>query len=448
LAPDSIPRLNEVQVDGRVALFALGLTLVTSVFFGLVPARALSARTTAERLKSGRLVGGNRDRGRSALVVAELTLSIVLLLAAAVLTRSFIRLLAWDPGFDRSGVSVAWTLVPPAPGRNTQSAVALLERLREETAAVPGVVSAGLASGGPLFGGAETGVIDVAGAPPVPPDQAPTVNWYDVDPNYFRTLDRRVVAGRGFTAADVNGAPPTAMVNETLAARLFSGRSPLGQRVTVQGHAADIVGLVADVRPLRPDRGVPAEIFWPIRQFPRYGAYLIVRTAPGAPGVERAVNDRAAAIDPAIRLAAWTPLERQFDTALVSPRFNMLLLGVFALVAIGLAAIGLYGVIACSVATRTREIGVRMALGATSRDVVRGVVAGSARLALLAAGLGVTTTFALGRILSSVAYGVTVADPLVLAATLGGFAIVTLIAGYIPARRASRIDPLAALRSE
>jgi len=381
-------------------------------------------------------------------VVTELALSVMLLLGAGVLTRSFAQLVSWDPGFDRSGVSVSWLLVPPTRDVSARSAVTRLDQARDAVAAAPGVKAAGLTSAGPLFGGVETGAVAIAGQPPLPPDQMPTTNWHDVDPRYFAALGRPIVKGRALGDADVEGAPAVAIVNESFAARILAGVDPIGQRVTVQDHSAEIVGVVSDVRPIRPDRAVPAEIFWPIRQYPRLGAYLVIRTDAGMAGIERAVKARLGEADAAMRVGSFSTLDNRFETELVSPRFNMLLISTFALVAGLLAAIGVYGVVAYSVGRRTREIGVRIALGATPRGLVRGIVT---RVALMAAtgialGLGLAVVF--GRALSELAAGVTLTDPLVLSTTLAGFLIVTALAGYIPARRASRIDPLLALRSE
>jgi putative ABC transport system permease protein len=449
LAPDTIPRLNEVAVDGRVALFAVALTMFTAVAFGLAPAWAATVRPTlSTRLTSSRRTTTGAARTRSAIVVAELALSVVLLLTAGVLTRSFARLLAWDPGFDRTSVTVSWTLVPPAKSMTARSAVEILERIREETASIPGVLGVGLASGGPLFGGTETGVVEIVGQPSGPTDHGPVVNWFDIDPHYFSAVGRRIVKGRDLAATDVEGAPLVAVVNETSARQLFSGVDPVGRLVTVQNHPAEIVGVVADVRPVRPDLATPAEIFWPIRQYPRYGAYLVIRTAPGAPVPERAVQARINAVDPTISAGRFTRLERAFEADLVSPRFNMLLLGSFAIVAIVLAAVGVFGVVAHSVASRKREIGVRIALGATPRGLIGSVLRSASLLGLVGLSIGVAASLALTRILAGFAYGVAVTDPVVLSAAITGLLVVTLVAAYVPARRASRVDPLLALRSE
>ncbi|OYW03981.1 MAG: hypothetical protein B7X11_03200, partial [Acidobacteria bacterium 37-65-4] len=339
LAPADLPRLNEIGMDGRVALFTIALTTISAMVFGLAPARQASRARLTGALATPRHTGS--VRARSAMVVAELALAMVLLVGAGLLARAFARLSSWEPGFDRTGVTVSFSLVPPSTYKTGQDAVAALEEVREQASAVPGVISVGLGSAGPLFGGEETGALRIAGQPVMSADQAPTVNWYDADPHYFGALGRRIVRGRGIGANDVKGAPDIAVVNETFAARFFPGADPVGQRVTVQNHPADIVGVVSDVRPFQPDQPVTPEIFWPIRQFPRFAAYLVMRLSPGVSGIEDAVRARATRINPGIQVASFVPIDRKVTTMLVSPRFNMALIGVFALVAIALAAIGI-----------------------------------------------------------------------------------------------------------
>jgi putative ABC transport system permease protein len=447
LAPGDLPRLSEVTLDGRAAVFAIALTTVAAMLFGLAPARQASRTRIAGSLASPRHTGGG-TRARSVLVVVELSLALVLLVGAGLLTRTFARLSSWDPGFDRSGVTVSWVLVPPSTFRTPADAVSALERVRDQVAAVPGVVSVGLASAGPLFGGVETGALSIAGRPPVSAENAPAVNWHDVDPHYFEALGRRVVRGRGIAATDVSGAAEVVVVNETFAARFFADDNPLGRRVTVQDHAADIVGVVSDVRPFQPDQPVAPEIFWPIQQYPRYAAYLVMRLSPGVAGVEEAVGKRVAAINPGIQVTKFAPIERMLTKRLVSPRFYMALIGVFALVAIMLAAVGVYGVIASTVTSRTRELGLRIALGATPKQLVADVVRQALTLGALGLGIGLVASLLLGQLLTSLLHGVPVTDALTLTVTIAAFLAVTVLASVIPARRASRVDPLTALRSE
>ena len=449
-APSGIPRVDEVQLDGPTTLLAIGVTAVTAVVFGLAPARtSVMDAPTVEDLKSGRQTAGRQSRAHSALLVVELTFSVMLLLSAGGLTRSFASLAAWTPGFDPSGVTVSFLNVPSVPGVTTRSAVARLEDARASIALMPGVLGAGLTSGGaPLFGGVETGGVVIDGRPPAPADELPAANWFDVDPNYFATLNRPIRNGRAFGAGDVEGAPPVAIVNESFVARVLGGGEAIGRHVTVQNHPADIVGVIADVPPLEPGRRTPAEIFWPIRQYPRGGAYLVIRTDPHAAGFERSARARLAEVDPALRTGTFSTLAARFDTTLVSPRFNMLLIATFALLASILAVIGMYGVIAYAVSRRTREIGLRIALGATPRGLVSGIVKRVLVLTTIGIAAGVGLTLITERVISSLVTGVTLTDPIVLVTTVVGFLAVTTGAGYLPARRASRVNPLTALRMD
>jgi putative ABC transport system permease protein len=449
LAPADLPRVDEIGVDARVAVFAVALASLAAFLFGLAPAREASRTRLTGSLGASRHTGRGCARARALLVVVELSLAMVLLVGAGLLTRAFGRLAAWDPGFDRAGVTVSFSIVPQSVFKTPQEAVGALERVRDEVAAVPGVVSVGLASAGPLFGGGpETGTLSIAGRPAVPDDAAPVVNWYDADANYFGALGRRIVRGRGMTTDDAAGAAPVAIVNEAFAARFFAAEDPIGRRVVVQNHPADIVGVVSDVRPFQPDQPVPAEIFWPIRQYPRFAAYLVMRLSPGAAGVEEAVKARVRAIHPNIQVSAFVPIDRIVSRTLVSPRFYMALIGVFAILAVTLAAVGVYGVTASAVASRTKELGLRIALGATPRQLVFGVTIRA--LALAAAGLtiGLVAALLLGRLLTALLHGVPVTDTLTLVVTVALFVAITALAGFLPARRASRVDPLAALRDD
>ena len=447
LAPASVPRLDEVTIDGRVVAFTLALSVVVAAIFGAAPARQAWRAAISGALKGHRTVAGAAGRLRSALVVAEFALALMLLIGAGLLTRSFARLLAWDPGFDRTGLVTTWMLPPRDAGPDITN-VALMERVREEVAALPGVRAAALGSGGPLFGGVESGGIAIAGRPAFAPSAMPTVQWFNVSANYFDALGVRLLRGRRFSAADAADAPAVALVNETLARRFFAGENPVGQRITVQDHPAEVVGVVADMRPLRPDEPTPPQIYWPNDQYRRGAAYILVRTTAGSGGIEQAIRARVASVNQGIQLSSFVSIDERLSRNLVSPRFNLALISSFALVAVLLAIVGIYGVIAYSVAGRAREFGVRMALGATPRRLVSSVMAAAARLVGIGIALGVAGALAVGRLISSLLYGLPPTDGLTLAWVIGLFALVATGACWIPARRASRVDPIAALRAE
>jgi putative ABC transport system permease protein len=444
LAPSTIPRLHEVTIDTHVVIFAFVLAAATAVIFGAAPARRASKADLNDALKGLRATRGVETRLRSTLVVVEVALALMLLVGAGLLTRSFARMTQWDPGFDRTGLVTTWML-PPA---SVASPVGVMERVRDEVAAIPGVRAAALGSAGPLFGGTETGGLSIEGRAPFAPADMPTIEWFDIGPHYFATLGVRLVRGRAFTPADDRSAPAVAIVNETFARRFFHRQNPIGQRVRVNDHPGEIVGVVADITPFRPDRPAAPQIYWPIEQYRRGAAYLLIRTTPGIAGVERAVRSRAASVVAGIQLTPLVSLDERVARNLVGPRFNMLLVGAFAVVAMLLAAVGVYGVMAHAVASRTREIGLRIALGATPGQMTGAVVRQGMTLAALGIAAGYAGALATGRLLTSVLYGLQASDPWSLAGAVTLFALVALAACWLPARRASRMNPMVALRIE
>jgi putative ABC transport system permease protein len=448
LAPATLPRVEEVGVDARVVAFAALLSVATALLFGLAPALAAWRADLAGVLKGGSLARRSGDRLRGLLVVGELALASLLLVGAGLMIRSFGRFLTWEPGFDRSGLATVWLLAPQAKYPQGAQAVEVLERAAAAARALPGVRAAGLSSAGPLFGGDETGALTVEGREPAAEGEGAVARWFDVDDGYFATLGVPLVRGRGFSGEDGAASVPVALVNQALVRRFFPGEDPLGRRVTVEDRTAEIVGVVADVRPLRPDAAPVPEIYWPKRQYPRWASYLLLRADGDPAALEPSLQAALARLDPDLQAAGFATFEEQLGRELVSPRFNVLLIAVFAALAVLLAAIGTSGVMAYAVASRTREIGVRMALGARPAVIRRQVLARGMALAAAGLGLGLAGALAVGRGLGSILYGLSPADPPTLAAVGLLFAAVALAACYLPARRASRLDPLRALRSD
>jgi putative ABC transport system permease protein len=450
LAPGNIPRLSEVGVDSLVLAFATLLSVVTCIVFGLAPAVYATRLELSQAVKEGdqRSPGRSGFRLRSALVITEVALALVLLIGAGLLTRSFVRLLSWEPGFDRSNLMVVWLLASDGKYSNAHQVAELFRLAVEEVESLPTVVSVGATSAGPLFGGREPDEFTIAGRPTPQPGEYPVARRYDVGPNYFRTLGTPLLRGRGFTDTDAQTAPPVAIVNETLARRYFPGVDPLGQQVTMLGGPMTIVGVVADVQPLRVGDPIEPEIYWPYRQRPRYATYLLIRTASDPANAVRPIESRLQALDPDMEISSFRTMEELLDRQLVRPRFNMLLIGVFASVALLLAAIGIYGVISYSVAQRTREIGVRVALGAEERDIFGSVVGRGMILSVSGIAIGLVGALAVTRVLSSLLVGVRPTDPLTFAAIAALLMLVAFLASYVPARRASRVDAIVALRSE
>lgn len=448
VAPANIPRLDEVGIDARIVAFAFLLATATAMLFGIAPARRAWKTDLNTALKGTRGGGGTDTRLRSAFAVVQLSLALMLLVGAGLLARSFARFMQWDPGFNRRNVVTSFMAPPRLPGGGT--VVSLMQQVRDEVATLPGVEAAALTSGGSgsLLGGGDVDTIAIEGQPTLPPDKMPMVEWFDMDPHYFETLGIRLVRGRGFSASDRYESPHVAVINEALARGFFSAENPIGRRVTVEGHPAEIVGVAADVKPWRPDEVVPPQIYWPIQQYRRGAAYLVVRTTPSVPGIEQSIKARVTAINPDIRLNPFRTIEEQFARKLVSPRFNMLLIAAFALVAVLMAAVGVYGVNAYAVASRTREFGVRAALGASPGQLVTSVIRRGMALASVGIVAGFAGALVIGRLLTSMLYGLPARDPLTLVAAILILTVVAALACWLPARRASRVDPVTALRAE
>jgi putative ABC transport system permease protein len=452
LAPAWFPRLDAVHLDGGVLAFTMAVTTSASLFFGLAPALQAARVDLNRTLRDAGSAGGRgaTRRAREILVITEIALACLLLVGAGLLLRSFGRLLDWKPGFDRGNLAFVQVFASSGKYPTAGQRIDLFRRCVEEIRALPSVVAAGAGSALPLFGGDGAQEFFVEGRPEPGAGQKPSVRWYDVDPDYFRTLRIPLERGRLITAADGPGAPRVAVINETMARRYFAGEDPVGRRVHMVAYETtlEIVGVVGDVQPFRPDEAPEAEIYWPFAQASRGAIVLIARTAGPPSDLLPAIQSRLATLDPDLDIGRMTTMDAQVADELVNPRFNLILVGVFALVATLMALIGIYGVVSFSTAQRTREIGVRMALGALRGDILRMVLGQG--LALAAAGLaaGLVGAFCLTRFLRALLVGVEPADPATFTAISLLFLAVAAAACYLPARRATRVDPLVALRHE
>ena len=447
LAPAGIPRLGEVRVDGTVFGFAVAVSTLSSLLVGaagLVQAARLNLSDTLR----GKDVGPGRRFGlRGALVVSEMALALVLLTGAGLLLKSFTRLASWNPGFETEHLTTAWLLAPEAKYPTGPQVADLFRRAVEEVGSLPGVVSAGAASAGPLFGGTETGELRIVGRDAAAEPPA-TARWFDVDPNYFATLGVPLLRGRAFTASDVTGAPEVAMVNAALARRYWPGQDPIGQQVAMYDRTMTVVGVVADVTPVRSDEPPAPEIYWPNRQVPRWATFVILRTSSDPTSLANAAHRRLQELDPDLSISGFQPLTAQFARVLVYPRFVTLLMTTFAGIALILAAVGAYGVIAYSVERRTREIGIEMALGAARGHVLRAVIGQGMVLVLAGVAIGVVGSLAITPVLRGLLAGVEPGDPLTLAGVGAVLALTGLVASFLPARRASGVSVMEALRTE
>lgn len=450
-APRGIPRLDEVVFDGVALAVAVGVSIVTSLLCGLVPALRASKAELGRVLRGadapehgGRLAFGLRE----GLVVAEVALALVLLVGAGLLTRSFVAAWSWQGGFDPQRLLVVSVLCPRDGYRGAEELGAFYRRAVRELAALPAAASAGAASAGPFFGGREA-MEFVAGDRP---DAAPrTARFFDVDADYFRTVGLPVLRGRPFTARDDAGAARVAIVNATLASRWWPGEDPIGKRIRdAEGRdvAREVVGVVADVEPFWPQRQVDPEIYWPTQQQPRWATFFLVRSDADVAGFAETVDRRLRELDPDLSVGRVVTADELLRRRLVRPRFNMLLVGAFALFALLLALGGTYGVISYAISRRTREIGLRMALGAGRRRILRWVIFEGLKLTVIGVAVGLLGALAVTRWLGSLLYEVRATDGATFAATIAVLAAVALAAVYVPARRAARVEPMVALRCE
>jgi putative ABC transport system permease protein len=453
LGSDTIPRLAEARLDGRVFLFALAVSALTGALFGLAPALQLSTvNPSAALMEGGR--GSTAARSsrllRNGLVVSEIALAVLVLIGASLLMRSFARLRAVEPGFQSSNLL---TLRLPISGvRNASPEVraAFLDRLSSRIATLPGVRSVGAVSHLPLTGLGVGTTFAVDGRPAPPPEQRPIGLVRGVTPDYFRTMAIPLISGRFFAESDTAQAPFRIIVNQALARRFWPRANPLGGRLMLDpdGRIAEIVGVVGDVKPERLDGDDWPTIYSPYRQTNFNTMVMVVRTAVPpealASSVERAVHQS----DPDQPVADMRSMDTVVDRAVSAARFQTSVLAVFAQIAFLLAAIGVYGVVAYDISRRTSEIGIRISLGAQPRDVLRLILGQYARLAALGISLGLAGAYALTRLMESLLFGVKPTDAYTFAMVSLLFGAVALVAGYLPSRRAMALQPAAALRHE
>jgi putative ABC transport system permease protein len=451
LAPSDVPRLAGAGLDVRVAGFALLAALLTGLLFGSLPVAALRRPRLAALLASGGRGATSRGEGRlgRAVVVTQVALTLTLLVGGALLARSLAGLAAVETGYRSEGV-VSLPLFLSEAGDGERQA-ALFEPLLERVRALPGVEDAALANVAPMDGGPLTSY-DVEEAAPAPGRAERVAAIRVVDPAFFRTLDVALLRGRVFSRADRPGAPQVMVVSRGLAERHWPGEDPVGRRITMRDWGSpltgEIVGVVEDLRLDGPDRASPPTIYWPYSQFPTPYHNVLVRStlAPGelAPRVAELLQ----ALQPGQPLGAATSLEALTAARLSERRFAARLLQLFAAAALLLSALGLYGVVAWSVSRRTRELGLRAAVGADRRELARLVLGSGLRLAALGVALGAPGAMLLGRSLEHLLFGVGAGDAVSLAVAAAGLLGVTLLASALPALRAARLDPVQALRAD
>ena len=447
---DFIPRAIEIRIDPLALGFALAVSLVTGVAIGLLPAWQAANVNVLEALKdAGRGSVGSGGRLRSALLVAEVSLSLVLLIAVGLLLTSFARLQQVKPGFEPGGVFTAQLALPPAR-YDRQKLVVFYERLYQRLSTLPGGTSAALTDRVPLTSGQGPTPVAIGGRPIPPLSERPQANRYLVSPRYFATLGIPMLAGRDFDERDSSLVPHVVIVNETFARRHFPGENPIG-RMLVTGMAelpSQIVGVVADVRSASLNAPPDVDYFLPILQRPEAFTNILVRTSVSPAAMLPAVREAVRSVDPDLPLLQPQPLSARVARTVADRRLALILLGGFAILALVLASLGVYSVMAHLVTVRTSEIGLRMALGASPGVVMRMVLSHGRRMTLAGIVVGIAGALAVSRLLQQTLFAVDATNPWIYFALSVFLLLVTECASWFPARRATRIDPVIALRAE
>jgi putative ABC transport system permease protein len=452
LQPANLPRMQDLSISSSVFLFTFGLSLLTGLVFGSAPALLISRSRLSETLKEGGRGSGSggRHRLRGALVVAQVALSLVLLVGAGLQVRSFLHLMEVNPGFDSTNVLTMGVSLPQTKYPDGDKQKAFIQRALENLQVLPGVKSAAVVSSIPMGDADLIYSLAVEGRP-TPQGQEPSANWYSVSPDYFRTMRIPLVKGRLFTEQDDSAAQRVAVINESLARRIFPGEDPIGRQIRMgidSNTVRHIVGIVKDVKHYALEGNFTMQMYEPYRQQPMDTMVFLLRTDTDAASLTSAARRSIFALDKDQPVSEAHTLEELVSASASQRRFNTLLIGFFAVVALVLAAVGIYGVVAYSVAQRTHEIGVRMALGAQKRDVFSLVLRQGMLLVVAGVALGLAGAMALTRLISQLLFNVSALDATTFLSTPLLLAAVALLACYLPARRASRVDPMVALRYE
>jgi putative ABC transport system permease protein len=447
-----MPYLRGLRLDGSILAFTAGLSLLTGIVFGLAPAFQATRRELSESLKTGgKSPGVARQRLRNGLVVTEIALALVLLVGAGLMTKSLLRLMAVDPGFRTENLFMIGVILPAAKYTEDSKVATFHQQLLARMESLPGAQGAATVGVLPLVGGNTTRFI-VEGEPIPPPGQQTEANLRDVSVGYFSTMGIPLINGRHFSERDNAGAPGIVIVNQTLARRVFPNGNAVGRRLIFTGDdrtPIEIVGVVGDEKVNGLDARTTAVVYYPFLQAPNRFTNLIVR-APDAAGLAAAIRKEGLLLEPELTFVGGMTIERLMENlpATFARRYPAYLIGIFAVIALTLAAIGIYGVISYSVGQRTREIGLRMALGAHRRDLLKLVLKQGMTLAATGVAIGLAAAFGLTRLMTGLLFGVDATDPGTFAGIAALLLMVALLSCYIPARRATRVDPMIALRCE
>jgi predicted permease len=451
---NNLPHGMPIAMDSRVLLFMVAISVLTGILFGIFPALQLSKTSMNETLRDegrGSTGGHRRVQLRGLLVVGQVALSLVLLIGAGLLVRSFSRLLRVDPGFDPQNVLTMNVSLPTVKYADAQKQVAFFDELTRRVSALPGVRSAAISAALPLVPKRITPVLP-EGQPEVPLAERPFIIIEAISPAWFKTMRVPLQAGREFTDADKAGSPNVVIVNQTLARRYWPNQNPIGKHIVLgRQPASEVVGVAIDVK----NRGVAldpqVQLYFPFSQIPWGNMNLLVRTATDPHGMVSAVRGQIAAIDADQPVTSIQTVDELMDGSRAQPRFILLLLGVFSAAALVLAIIGIYGVLAYSVAQRRQELGIRLALGAEKSHILRLVVGYGLTLAGVGIMIGLVFALALSwimaSVLSGVLYKISARDLTTFAVAPVVFLLIALVASYLPARGATQVDPNEALRN-
>ncbi len=456
LAPADLPRLSDVALDGVALAFTAAITLLTGVIFGLVPALQASKPNLNEVMKDagrGSTEGGRRQWTRGALVTLEVASALVLLVGASLLIRSFWRLQKVDPGF-RTGAALTMKIsLPRRKYTGDPQVVAFYQQLLENLITLPGMQAVGATSLVPVSDDDFVISFEAEDQPPLPTGAMQSANYFSISADYFKTMGIPLLRGRYINEGDTADAPHVAVINESLAKKIFPNQDPVGKRITFDDRKKkpdwyEVVGVVGDVKNYGLDQSTTMQIYEPFTQQPFRSMSLVARAAGDPAAMTAAIRNVVLSLDKEQPVANVVTLDQLLTVSVAQRRFSMLLLGVFAAAALLLASVGIYGVLSYAVTQRTNEIGIRMALGARSRDVVRLVVGQGMKLVGAGVGLGLAGALLLTRLMTALLFEVSATDPVTFVSITLLLACVATLACWIPARRAAKLDPMVALRSE
>jgi len=454
LSPQSIPLSSQVGIDGNVLIFSLVVSFLTAIFFGLAPALQASKVDLNEVIKEtgGRSMTGVAGRRvRNALVVAEIALAVVLLVGAGLMVKSFVRLENVKPGFEPKGTLTFQHTLPGSKYPDDPEVIAFYRQLNEKLASLPGVESASGMTALPFSKASNYTSFLIDGRPPLPQGEFLLAEHIGIFPGYFKTARVPIMRGREFTEQDTKASVQGVIINEAMARQFWPNEDPLGKHIKIdydQGLAREVIGVVGNVKNFGLDADPKPEMYVSQYQFPFYSTFLMVRGAGNPAGLRSAIVQAVVSIDKDQPIYNVKTMEEVMYASNDRRRFNMLLMSCFAVVAAILASVGLYGLMAYSVTQRRSEIGVRMALGAEPRNILKLIVGDGLKLAGTGVAIGLLGAFALTRVIESLLFGISTTDPVTFLGISLLLVVVALLSSFIPARRAMKIEPMEALRYE